>query len=296
MASENISACLAVSLRWEGGWADVAADPGGPTMKGITIGVYAGFTGETVRRDARGKHIRDAHFEALKARLRNITDAEVLEIYRRNYWVLVRGDELPRGVDLAVFDFCLNAGPGQAVRSLQRVLGVNIDGHLGPATMGAVMRCDPGALIRVYMAERRRFYRALSTFPTFGKGWLRRADGVEAAAIEMAGPVTLENVAAIVTAPGPLPDKDGQASSQGKATAAAPTPPKATETTLSVGGVSFNIAGFANFFSKLGAMTAPTARDVLYALLAEPLILAGVVMTFAALTTWLWRRRQEAMA
>ena len=163
-------------------------------MKGITIGVYAGFVGETVRRDARGKHIRDAHFEALKARLRNITDAEVLEIYRRNYWVLVRGDELPRGIDLAVFDFCLNAGPSQAVRSLQRVLGVSSDGHLGPATMGAITRCDRAALIRVYMAERRRFYRALSTFPTFGKGWLRRADGVEAAAIEMAGHVTLENV------------------------------------------------------------------------------------------------------
>jgi lysozyme family protein len=37
-----------------------------------------------------------------------------------------------------------------------------------------------------YQDRRRDYYRILKTFPTFGKGWMRRVRDVEARAIAMA--------------------------------------------------------------------------------------------------------------
>lgn len=102
--SPRFHACLAELLRWEGGWSNDPFDPGGATKKGITIGVYASFVG------ARDAGLRDEWArEQLIAELRTIDDATVAEIYHRNYWQLVRGDDLPPGVDLAVFDFGVTA-------------------------------------------------------------------------------------------------------------------------------------------------------------------------------------------
>jgi len=55
--------------------------------------------------------------------------AERDDIYRNQYWVAVRGDELPAGVDLAVYDGAVNSGPAQADQVVQRALGVAVDGH-----------------------------------------------------------------------------------------------------------------------------------------------------------------------
>ena len=291
--SDRFSACLTEALRWEGLWSDHPADPGGPTMKGVTIGVYAGYLGiQLTLANDKKTYVRDATFEAVKARLRKITDAEVADIYRKNYWNAVRADELPAGVDLAAVDFCYNAGPGQAVKSLQRVLGVKIDSHLGPATMAAVQRSDPTALIRTYLAERRRFYRALRTFPTFGKGWLRRADGIEAVALEMARPAGAPVM--VVAAAAPLPDADAQSASQAKAPTEAPKPPWITEIATSITGVVTKVAGLSTAFSKWSAKPAATFAEVTLFFLAEPLVIAGIVMLFGALTTYLWRRRVGA--
>ena len=40
MAKDNFAACLAQVLLSEGGWSDHPADPGGATMKGITLATY----------------------------------------------------------------------------------------------------------------------------------------------------------------------------------------------------------------------------------------------------------------
>jgi lysozyme family protein len=271
--TDRFEACLAETLKWEGGWSNHPQDPGGATMRGVIQRVYDGY------RDGKG---------IARRTVRAIEDAELREIYRRNYWDLCRAAELPAGVDLAVWDYTVNSGAGQAVKSLQRVLGVGVDGNFGDVTMAAVQRREPVELIRAYLDERRRFYKALRTFHVFGKGWLRRADGIEAAALAMAGQTPLD---VALNAPAPLPDKDAQSASQGKATAAPPAPPKTTEVSLGVGGLTFSGTGWASFFGKVGAMQAPSLRSVLFAALSEPLILAGIVMTVAAFTTWLWRRR-----
>jgi len=278
--SDRFSACLTETLRWEGGYSDDPHDSGGKTMRGVIQRVYDGY------RDGKGLP---------RQWVKLIEDAELREIYRNNYWRLVRGDELPAGVDLVLWDMGVNAGPSRAIRLMQRVLGVKVDGHIGPATMAAITRQSEGAmvidLIRTYTEERRRFYRSLKVFWRFGKGWLRRADGIEAVALEMArpagAPVTL------VAAAAPLPDADAQSASQAKAPTEAPKPPWITEIATSITGVVTKVAGLSTAFGKWSAKPAATSAEVALFFLAEPLVIAGIVMLFGAFTTYLWRRRVE---
>lgn len=170
MSAANYAACLAVTLRWEGGWSDHPADPGGATMRGVTQAVYDGY------RVARGLTRRT---------VRNIEEPELQAIYRKQYWDVVRGDELPPGLDLAVFDYAVNSGPMRAVKALQAILGVVVDGHLGEATLGAIRGHTAGALVAALCERRMTFLRTLKTWPTFGKGWMARVADVRRRAKRM---------------------------------------------------------------------------------------------------------------
>ena len=161
---------LKTILHHEGGWADHPKDPGGATMKGVTLNTYSKFIG------------RDATKDELKA----ISDEQLEQIYRSLYWNRAACDQLPTGVDLVVFDMAVNSGPGRAVKLLQEIVGVPADGGLGPRTLAAVAEQDALSLIRQYSEERRKFYKSLKTFEVFGRGWLRRVDEVEAKAKDMA--------------------------------------------------------------------------------------------------------------
>lgn len=167
----NFKASLAHVLKHEGGWADHPKDPGGATMKGITIAVYR-------------QHIKP---NGTKNDLRNITDDQVATIYKKQYWDKVRGDDLPSGVDYAVFDFAVNSGVSRASKYLQAVAGVAQDGIVGPQTLTAVGRLNSGAVINNLCDRRMAFLRGLNTFSTFGKGWTARVSGVRAEALKMAG-------------------------------------------------------------------------------------------------------------
>jgi len=95
-------------------------------------------------------------------------------IYRK-YWDDVKGDELPRGVDLSVFDMGFNAGPATSIRQLQQVLGVPIDGKIGPETMGAVEKANDVAVITALWHAQMSYYQALRGWEHDGEGWERRA-------------------------------------------------------------------------------------------------------------------------
>jgi len=196
MSDEKFRACLAETLKWEGGWSNHPADPGGPTMKGVIQRVYDAW------REKNGKPRRSVRY---------IDDDEVEAIYRENYWSIVRGDELPPGLDLAVFDFAVNSGPARAARYLQKVLKVKIDGVIGPVTLKAANDADPLETVRALMAERRKFLNQIPYRQYFIKGWMRRCDGIEQACIAMCGlPVKEAPVA-------PIADADAQSETQAKA-------------------------------------------------------------------------------
>lgn len=167
---ENFERCLNEVLAHEGGWADHPKDPGGATMKGVTIGTFAQFKGRKVTKDE----------------LRAISDVDLRTIYRRKYWDLVRGDDLPAGLDLVAFDAAVNSGPARGARWLQQAVGVTADGKVGPATVAAAQAQAGASAIERAIAIRLSFLRGLKTWPTFGKGWQRRVNEVRAVALDMA--------------------------------------------------------------------------------------------------------------
>ena len=112
---------------------------------------------------------------------------DVKPLYKRDYWDAVRGDDLPAGVDYAVFDFAINAGPAAARKMIQRALGVTPDGAIGAITLKAIQEADGKELLEKFSQSKEAFYKALPTFETYGKGWLRRIADVKTSASTMIG-------------------------------------------------------------------------------------------------------------
>lgn len=165
----NFARALKLVLAHEGGWSDHPRDPGGATMKGVTLATFRRYIDKSATKDD----------------LRRITDEQIAQVYRRHYWNAVKGDELPSGVDYAVFDFAVNSGPGRAIRYLQAAVDTKVDGILGAGTLAAVKAKHPKAVISELCDDRMRFLQGLKTWGTFGKGWTRRVDGVEREALKM---------------------------------------------------------------------------------------------------------------
>ena len=163
--SNKFSEALEVILHHEGGYVNHPKDPGGETNLGVTKRVYEEFGGT-----------KD---------MKELTKEDVEPIYKKNYWDRVKGDDLPEGLDLCIFDFAVNAGPGRAAKFLQKLIGVTQDGGIGPQTLGALqsaigedVRIQTREMIEKYQSMRQEYYESLSTFETFGRGWTRRVDEV----------------------------------------------------------------------------------------------------------------------
>ena len=118
--------------------------------------------------------------------MRSLPKSFARQVYRDAYWDAVSGNELPPGVDLAVFDMAVNAGPSRAAKLLQRVVGVAEDGQIGPLILAAAERFgDPAKLVAAYTDARMSYYRSLRTWRTFGRGWAKRAKETNDAALKL---------------------------------------------------------------------------------------------------------------
>ncbi len=166
----NFEKCLEIILHHEGGYVNHPKDPGGETNLGVTKRVYEEWGGT--------KDMKD------------LTVEDVAPIYKKNYWDRVKGDDLPNGLDLCIFDFAVNAGPGRAAKMIQKMIGVTVDGGIGPNTLRALglYEEEVGGVAEViveYQKQRQAYYESLSTFDTFGRGWTRRVDETTITATEM---------------------------------------------------------------------------------------------------------------
>ena len=156
-------------LKSEGGFVNHPSDPGGMTNLGVTKATWENWVGR----------------ESDEAEMRGLTPEKVEPLYKKKYFDAVRGDELPMGLDYLMFDFAVNAGAGRAIKTLQTAVGVTPDGGFGPMTMAAVQAVDPNELIERFSQAKEDFYRSLTTFATFGKGWLNRVADVKVKASAM---------------------------------------------------------------------------------------------------------------
>ena len=169
--NQNFDKCMSMLLVHEGGFVDgnKIGDPGGLTNMGITKRTYDEFHGTDI--DEEG--------------MRNLTKADVIPIYRRNYWERCRCQDLPTGVDWATFDASVNHGTGRGAKLLQRAVETTEDGSIGPLTLMKVKQHEVTNIINRMAIYREEFYRSLSTFDKFGRGWLRRNDETREQAINM---------------------------------------------------------------------------------------------------------------
>jgi lysozyme family protein len=166
---QNFETVLAAVLRHEGGYVDHPSDPGGRTNLGVTQKVWEEWVGHKVDEKA----------------MRALTPELVSPLYKRKYWDKIKGDDLPSGVDYAVFDAAVNSGPGRAAKWLQGCVGVEQDGGIGPKTLAAVAKFDPADLVEDYAKRRLSFLMDLPHWGTFGKGWGRRVAEVQTVASSM---------------------------------------------------------------------------------------------------------------
>jgi lysozyme family protein len=150
-------------LKSEGGFVNHPSDPGGMTNLGVTKKAWEAYVGRQVD----------------EAEMRALTPEIVAPFYKARYWNPCKCDELPLGIDYAVFDFAVNAGVGRASRTMQTALGTAADGIVGPATIGVATNADPDEFLEKFSAAKEQFYRNLPTFEHFGKGWLRRVSEVK---------------------------------------------------------------------------------------------------------------------
>ena len=143
-------------LEHEGGYVNDPTDLGGETKYGITKRFYPDVD------------------------IKNLTEEQAKEIYKRDYWDKNRVESLPENLWHIYFDMCVNMGKRTAVKVLQRAANnkgrdIDVDGGLGPATIGALKGVE---LDRV-RAFRVKYYVDLITAKPeqekFYLGWFRRS-------------------------------------------------------------------------------------------------------------------------
>lgn len=159
---------LPIILRFEGGYVDDPADPGGETNKGITMATFRECSHPLLGLAPSSDH------------LKGLTDAQAGIIYRSKYWQPIHGDEMEMQ-ELAniVCDFYVNAGT-HATCLLQQIIrddhgAVVCDGCIGPGTLQALHNLSQEAVYRAYKAGRIAYYREIGQrYPQFVQGWLQR--------------------------------------------------------------------------------------------------------------------------
>lgn len=152
-------------LEREGGFTNHPADRGGATKYGITQAALAAWRGHPVTIDD----------------VRALDLPEARAIYLQRY-IVGPGFDAPQikpGLADQLVDYGVNSGPGVAISKLQALLGVAVDGVLGPQTLAALAAADQLkvnnslAVARILMIGR-LVAKAPSQVP-FLVGWLARA-------------------------------------------------------------------------------------------------------------------------
>ncbi len=161
--SERFDKFAAITLKHEGGYVNDPADVGGETNFGISRKFLdrKGFPDE----DIKGMTLERAKY-----------------FYKEFFWsdyIDIIDNDLTA---LMLFDFGVNAGWKRAAKCLQKAVGTNPDGLIGPITLAAVQQLSPNMTQRKFLREIMLYYVGLaqkkrSTYIKFLRNWTLRAFG-----------------------------------------------------------------------------------------------------------------------
>lgn len=153
-------------LSWEGGFCDVYGDRGGATNKGITLTTFRGVFGLQ-------KTIED---------LKKITDEQWTKVFVKYYWNKWKADSIKsQSIANLLVDWFWHSGI-YGIKLPQKILGVTIDGVVGPKTIAAINNYgNDEELFNKLWNERKEFLERLAKGPQkkFLKGWLNRLNGIK---------------------------------------------------------------------------------------------------------------------
>jgi uncharacterized protein (TIGR02594 family) len=230
-ASQRFADGVALVLKDEGGNDDDPRDPGGGTSRGILQREW-----DVWRRTHAG----------LPSDVWQAPQDQVLAIYHEKYWNPLCCDDLPAGVDYAVFDYGVNSGIGRAAKVLQGFVGADVDGEIGPKTIAATAGADAATLIKRICDERLAFLQGLATWGTFGRGWTNRVNGVRSHALAMVGTAAPAPTPTPAPTPAPTPTP-----------APAPTPTPAPTTDPALAGIEQRLERLEKMMTALVTTTPP---------------------------------------
>jgi len=137
-------------MGFEGGYSNDPNDPGGETKYGISKRAYPAVN------------------------IGALTLDQAAAIYRRDYWGPAGCDAVPDTLRMDLFDMAVNSGVKAAARCLQRAVGEDEDGVIGPHTLQAIQSMPAPRLLARFAGERLDFMTGLPAWSNFGKGWARR--------------------------------------------------------------------------------------------------------------------------
>lgn len=104
----------------------------------------------------------------------NLTLDQAQAIYKPAYWDKVYGDLIPDVIAGCLFDTAVNEGPGTAIKTAQKVLGIPADGVAGPQTIAALNAANPRRFARTFAIERIVQYATMQLWTEDHNGWVGR--------------------------------------------------------------------------------------------------------------------------
>ena len=162
----NVEKLAPFILKWEGGFINDPDDLGGATNKGVTLSTYMQY--------CRKKGYPVPTVE----RLKNLSDREWTEILKTMYWDRWKADQIEsQSVANILVDWVWASG-NYGIKIPQRLLGVAVDGIVGPKTIDAVNSRNPRELFDMIKIARFDFIedicRKRPANNKFKRGWLNR--------------------------------------------------------------------------------------------------------------------------
>jgi lysozyme family protein len=150
----------------EGGYTNSSSDPGNWTGGVVGVGTLKGTK----------YGISASSYPNLD--IVNLTIDQAETIYYSDYWTPIKGDLLNPSLALIVFDGAVNQGIQTSIKSLQKAIGITVDGSLGPITLQAIQNFITQNSINIICAltlsERIMSYVSDSNWVTYGLGWSKR--------------------------------------------------------------------------------------------------------------------------
>lgn len=154
-------------LRWEGGYVNHPSDPGGHTNKGVTIGTFAQLAPSLLG------------IPGTLDNLKKLTDQQHLVILKY-YWDKANGDKYSNPV-IAAYATELAWGSGQGgakkiVRNAAAAMGKTLSSAstITSADVATINTIPAEQFFDALTTARFNFYKSLSTWSVFGKGWSNR--------------------------------------------------------------------------------------------------------------------------